>query len=984
MDDAKKTLANSLKEANNVLISITSNPDVDQLAAAIGLTLILNRLGKHATTVFSGTVPPLVSFLHPEKIFEKNTDSLRDFIISLDKAKADKLRYKIEDEYVKIYITPYQTAIGEKDLIFSQGDFNVDVVVGLGVHNREELDQAITAHGRILHDATVTTINAGDISDLGSINWADNTSSSICEMIVGLTDLLAKQGLLDTQISNALLTGIVAETQRFSNKKTTAATMSASSKLLACGANQQLVAAKLAPKPVKRPAPTLTPMVENVSHDVSVPSQIASPEEVKDNSDFGVLEVAHSPEELLKIKEGEPEEASDLSEVSINDEGDLKVVDPNSTTEKPAKPKESVSKPEESAPEQPAPPQEPPISFPTPGSTDQSAAPAFSEPTAESTDEEKPEEPPQDNNPPASFPDASSSFPTPGSPDQPESSQITEEQIQEQPEEASQSFIEEPSFPDSSTFPTPEVADQAASTPPSETPAEAPVESQTEQQPEESNQITAESAEPAPAEVTPPESAPTSDQTTESTTSPGVEQSIETPAEAPVEPPVEPTSEASVEAPVEPTAETTEEPTSSTTTEESGASNTEASTYTPPPLIPIPSDAEIAAEEAEKAEEQAKAEAAAKAEEEAKAEAEATAEEETQASTAESTESDSLGVKPPEQTSDDSTSDTEVSSAPTYTPPPLIPIPSDAQAAAAAAEKPAEEVPVASTNNAAPITPTEQPAAPTETTAPIVSTEQPVTQSSQDVLSSPSPIVSPSPLPPAGPTGDLTTLSPLSPPNQDASTTLAPRPTLSMPAGPASESTLPTINDSTLGNPEDQIGTTRNIMEPPPSDSQLNSGNEFGVSMEPEEVSSGSLGESAIPANSDIPMLSHDGLAATGQPDPNQSAPLGVPLPPPPSSNNEVPITPPLPMPPATGSAISYPNMSNLAEVRSAVDNALAGNPAPTAANQAIVPQPASPLPPVGPAADSTLAPNPLGASPIPPPIPPPIVPMNNTAPPLA
>ena len=53
---------------------------------------LLNKLGKHATAVFSGQVPSTIEFLQPEKTLEKNTDSLRDFIIALDKSKADKLR----------------------------------------------------------------------------------------------------------------------------------------------------------------------------------------------------------------------------------------------------------------------------------------------------------------------------------------------------------------------------------------------------------------------------------------------------------------------------------------------------------------------------------------------------------------------------------------------------------------------------------------------------------------------------------------------------------------------------------------------------------------------------------------------------------------------------------------------------------------------------------------------------------------------------
>lgn len=245
MENPKNQLATKLKDAQNVLVTVSNNPSVDQLAAAIGLTLLLGKLKKHATTVFSGQVPSTIEFLKPEETIESNTDSLRDFIIALDKAKADKLRYKVEDTMVKIFITPYRTSIGEADLEFSQGDFNVDVVIGLGVHNREDLDQAITEHGRILHDATVATINTKDNgSDVGNPNWVDNNASSLCEMVVALSDML-KTNSLDAQMATALLTGIVAETERFSNEKTTSTTMSASAKLMAAGANQQLVATKL-------------------------------------------------------------------------------------------------------------------------------------------------------------------------------------------------------------------------------------------------------------------------------------------------------------------------------------------------------------------------------------------------------------------------------------------------------------------------------------------------------------------------------------------------------------------------------------------------------------------------------------------------------------------------------------------------------------------------------------------------------------------
>lgn len=244
VNDTKQQVVDTLVASKNVLVTVGINPSVDELASALALTMLLNKVSKHVTAVFSGKVPSAMEFLDPEKTFEDTVDSLRDFIIALDKEKADKLRYKVEDDVVKIFITPYQTVITEKDLEFSQGDFNVDAIVALGVRKREALDAAILANGRILHDAEVITITAGPKSDLGSIDWNEPESSSIAEMLVRVSEQLGPD-LIDEPIGTALLTGIVAETNRFSNEKTSPSVMTIAAQLMAAGANQQLVATNL-------------------------------------------------------------------------------------------------------------------------------------------------------------------------------------------------------------------------------------------------------------------------------------------------------------------------------------------------------------------------------------------------------------------------------------------------------------------------------------------------------------------------------------------------------------------------------------------------------------------------------------------------------------------------------------------------------------------------------------------------------------------
>lgn len=247
MDNARQQIVDSLKANSNILVTVSTNPSVDELSAALGLTIILNNQDKRASAIFGGAIPPAIKFLEPEKTFEGSPDSLRDFIIALDKEKADHLRYKVEGEQVKIFITPYKTTLSQNDLVFSQGDYNVELVVALGVKNQDSLDKALEAHGKILHDATVVTITNGtDGSNLGSVDWHDSTASSLSEMVVSVADgLKTDKPIFDEQIATALLTGIVSATDRFSNEHTSSRTMTVAAQLMAAGANQQLIAAKL-------------------------------------------------------------------------------------------------------------------------------------------------------------------------------------------------------------------------------------------------------------------------------------------------------------------------------------------------------------------------------------------------------------------------------------------------------------------------------------------------------------------------------------------------------------------------------------------------------------------------------------------------------------------------------------------------------------------------------------------------------------------
>ena len=244
-NNAQEQIIAKLKESESILIAVNDSPSVDELSSALALTLAINNSGKHATAVSSGKMPDALAFLRPEKTFENSVDSLRDFIIALNKEKADHLRYKLVGDHVKIFITPYRSIISEKDLEFEQGDFNIDFVLALNVESQDRLDGALAAHGRIFHDASVAILTIGENqTNLNGIHWHAENASSLSEISVQIIESLGKKNLTQP-VATALLTGIVAETDRFSNAKATAEVMSLAAKLISSGADQQLVVSKI-------------------------------------------------------------------------------------------------------------------------------------------------------------------------------------------------------------------------------------------------------------------------------------------------------------------------------------------------------------------------------------------------------------------------------------------------------------------------------------------------------------------------------------------------------------------------------------------------------------------------------------------------------------------------------------------------------------------------------------------------------------------
>lgn len=278
-------VAEKIQKGTNILIALSKDPNVDEISAAIALAIVLDQQKKHVTAIYSGKTPNTLEFLKPEETFEKDTSSLQDFIIALNKSKADHLTYKLDGDYVKIYITPYKGQVKKEDLEYSYGEYNVDLVIVFNVNAGSEIDSALSEYGRIMHDASAINITSGLPGRFADLEWSDPEKSSVCEMVYNLLKELEITEL-SQEVATALLTGILSATERFSNNRTKPTTMAVASKLMEAGADQQLISANILKPETPAASENLAPSDTSATSEAPTSSDVPTTPEAPTSSNI--------------------------------------------------------------------------------------------------------------------------------------------------------------------------------------------------------------------------------------------------------------------------------------------------------------------------------------------------------------------------------------------------------------------------------------------------------------------------------------------------------------------------------------------------------------------------------------------------------------------------------------------------------------------------------------------------------------------------
>ena len=243
-----KQIQQLIETSKRILITTSHQFSGDDLASAVALFLILNKLNKNAEIVIdSFELPQEFGFLPEVRNIKPNVKKLKKYLINLNISQTgiEELAYDIEGDNLRIHFSPKKGVLTPEDLTFNTSEFSFDLIFTVGAADLESLGTLYDHHRDLFYQIPVINIDNSPSNDsFGHINLIDVTATSSAEIIYNLIKNL-QLPVLDEKISTCLLTGMIAATRSFKTENVTPISLTIASELMNLGANRQEIITKL-------------------------------------------------------------------------------------------------------------------------------------------------------------------------------------------------------------------------------------------------------------------------------------------------------------------------------------------------------------------------------------------------------------------------------------------------------------------------------------------------------------------------------------------------------------------------------------------------------------------------------------------------------------------------------------------------------------------------------------------------------------------
>lgn len=238
----------ALEDKKNLLITFKKNAHGDAIGSALALKLFFEQLGKKAHIACDGFVlSDRFVFLKGSGDISPSLGALHQFMITLDISKNGlaNLKYDIKDEKLRLFITPKNGYFAKDSIRTSQTEFKYDAIVVVDTPNLAALGDIYTNNEDFFFKTPIINIDHKSSNELfGHINLVELPASTSAEIVYELLNA-HKSELITAEIAQALLTGIIAGTNSFKDKKVRPYTLSIASKLVELGADRAYIVKQL-------------------------------------------------------------------------------------------------------------------------------------------------------------------------------------------------------------------------------------------------------------------------------------------------------------------------------------------------------------------------------------------------------------------------------------------------------------------------------------------------------------------------------------------------------------------------------------------------------------------------------------------------------------------------------------------------------------------------------------------------------------------
>ncbi len=189
------------------------------------------------------TLPKTMQFLKNADTIKGAFSDLQKFIIHVDVADAGvkELSYDVQDQLLRIFVTPKQGFLTKDHVRTAQSDFKYDLIIVLGTQDLESLGELYDNNTELFYRVPILNIDYHPGNEhFGTVNHIDLTATSTAEVIYALLDTLGG-AYIDEDIATSLLTGIIAKTKSFKGDQVKPTTLAIASKLMTLGANREMI-----------------------------------------------------------------------------------------------------------------------------------------------------------------------------------------------------------------------------------------------------------------------------------------------------------------------------------------------------------------------------------------------------------------------------------------------------------------------------------------------------------------------------------------------------------------------------------------------------------------------------------------------------------------------------------------------------------------------------------------------------------------------